>query len=60
MNWEAIGAIGEFVGALGVITSLIYLAIQIRSDAAARRAETSHAQSRMLSEAQTMIASIYS
>ena len=30
MNWDAIGAIGENVGALGVILSLIYLASQIR------------------------------
>ena len=31
MNWEAIGAVGEVVGALGVIASLSYLAIQIRT-----------------------------
>lgn len=31
MNWEAIGAIGETVGALGVVITLIYLATQIRS-----------------------------
>ncbi len=30
MNWEAIGAIGEIVGALAVIVTLIYLALQIR------------------------------
>lgn len=30
MNWEALGAIGEIVGALGVIITLGYLAIQIR------------------------------
>lgn len=30
MNWEAIGAIAEVVGAAGVIGSLIYLGIQIR------------------------------
>ena len=29
MNWEAIGAIGEMVGALGVVVSLVYLASQI-------------------------------
>jgi hypothetical protein len=31
MNWEALGAVGEIVGALGVIISLIYLASQIRT-----------------------------
>lgn len=30
MNWDAIGAIGEVAGALGVVASLIYLAKQIR------------------------------
>ena len=30
MNWEAIGAIGEILGALAVVTSLIYLALQIK------------------------------
>ena len=32
MNWEAIGAIGEIVGALGVILTLGYLAYQIRQN----------------------------
>ena len=31
MNWEAIGAIGEILGAAAVFASLIYLAIQIRT-----------------------------
>ena len=30
MNWEAIGAIGEVVGAAGVIVTLGYLAVQIK------------------------------
>jgi len=32
MHWEAIAAIGEVVGALGVVASLGYLAIQIRQN----------------------------
>ena len=32
MNWEALGAIGETLGALGVIVTLVYLAIQIRQN----------------------------
>ena len=32
MNWEAIGAIGEILGAAGVIVSVTYLAIQIRQN----------------------------
>ena len=30
MNWEAIGAIGELIGAVAVVATLIYLAVQIR------------------------------
>ena len=32
MNWEAIGAIGEVVGAAAVVASLVYLAVQIRQN----------------------------
>ena len=45
MNWEAIGAVGEVAGAAGVILSLLYLAVQIRGDAKAKRAATVHEQS---------------
>ncbi len=38
MNWEAIGAIGEIVGAAGVIATLGYLAIQIRQNTQSVRA----------------------
>ena len=32
MDWEAIGAIGETLAAIGVLISLVYLAIQIRQN----------------------------
>ncbi len=39
MNWEAIGAIGEVLGAAGVIITLAYLAVQMRqSNRLAKRA----------------------
>ncbi len=37
MNWEAIGAIAEAIGAAGVIASLVYLASQIRSNTRAAK-----------------------
>ena len=37
MNWEAIGAIGQIVGAIAVVISLIYLAREIRSNARSAR-----------------------
>jgi hypothetical protein len=32
MNWEALGAIGEIVGAVAVVVTLGYLAVQIRQN----------------------------
>lgn len=32
MNWDAISAIGESIGAIAVVISLIYLAVQIRQN----------------------------
>ena len=31
MNWDAIGAVGEIVGAIAVVFSLVYLGVQIRN-----------------------------
>jgi hypothetical protein len=40
MNWEAIGAIGEVVGAAGVVATLLYLAVQVRLSRRATDANT--------------------
>ncbi len=40
MNWEALGAIGEILGAIGVIATLAYLAVQIRQNTRAIRGST--------------------
>ena len=42
MNWEAAGAIGEIVGAAAVVTSLVYLAAQIRTQNREARAASVH------------------
>jgi len=42
MNWEAISAVGEIVGALAVFMSLAYLAIQIRAQSKESRAAAMH------------------
>lgn len=43
MNWEAVTAISEIVGAAGVIGSLIYLAMQVRQNTKVARAATRQA-----------------
>jgi hypothetical protein len=37
VNWEAISAIGQIVGAFAVVISLIYLATEVRSSVRATR-----------------------
>ena len=43
MNWEAIGAIGETVGAVAVVITLVYLAAQIRHNTKTSSAATRQA-----------------
>ena len=50
MNWEAVSAIGEVVGALGVILTLGYLAIQVRQNSSVVRASTRQAISNTQAE----------
>jgi hypothetical protein len=42
MNWDAIGAMGEIVGAVAVVVSLIYLASQIRQQNRESRISSAH------------------
>jgi len=42
MNWNALGALGEILGAVGVIITLIYLARQISQNTRVMRLSTSH------------------
>ena len=50
MNWEAAGAVGEIVGAIGVIASLLYVAMQVRMSTRASVIESKLATSRMHSD----------
>ena len=43
MNWNAIGAVGELLGALGVIVSLVYLATQLRASTQQARLDAARA-----------------
>ena len=48
VNWEAISAIGQIVGALAVVISLIYLAREIRSNARSARVASERSLVQML------------
>ena len=48
MNWEAVGALAEGLGAIGVIVSLLYLASQVRTNTRASRVEAKLTATRAL------------
>ena len=39
MNWDAIGAVGEIIGALAVVLTLVYLSIQIKENTRISKSE---------------------
>ena len=51
MNWDAIGAVGEIVGALAVVISLFYLGMQIRVQSRETRLAAMHEISTAFREA---------
>ena len=65
MNWDAIGAVGEMIGASAVVISVIYLALQIRKQthesrlAATRELNNHYLQAQAVLTEDGEIASIY-
>lgn len=58
MSLDDLGNVGEAIGALGVITSLIYLAIQIRKNDVSTRASTT--QSLLSTSTDMLLQRVYS
>lgn len=56
MNWEAIGAVSELVGALAVIASLLYLAFEVRQHTRAIHSSSFQATTDSLNHINMMIA----
>ena len=54
MDWQVLGSIGEFVGGILVVVSLLYLGIQLRQNTRALRAET-HQQWVQMNSAQNLL-----
>jgi len=50
MNWDAIGAAAELVGAVGVVVSLLYLATQIRASSRMAAVQAKLEATRMLND----------
>ena len=56
MNWDALGAIGELVGATAVIGSMLYVAVQIRQNTEESRISRSQNLLTATSDANALIA----
>jgi len=50
MKWHALGAISETIGAIGVIASLLYVALQVRANTRASAVEAKLAPTRFYAE----------
>ena len=57
MNWNAVGAIGEMIGALAVVVSVIYLAFQIRDNTRASMVDVVREVISAFSELERIVAS---
>ena len=56
MNWDAISAIADVLGIIGLIGTLVYLAIQIRQNTASVKANTELETSRIWAEFHARVA----
>jgi hypothetical protein len=55
VNWDAIGAIGEVLGAVGVIITLVYLSVQLRQNTRAMRGQTHGTRTTHIIEMNTVL-----
>ncbi|MFT4799432.1 MAG: hypothetical protein ACJAYE_003628 [Candidatus Azotimanducaceae bacterium] len=56
MNWDAVGAVAELVGAAGVIVTLIYLATQVRQNTKSISTSSFQATTDALNQVNALIA----
>ena len=57
VNWEALGALGEIIGAVAVVATLVYLAAQIKQNTRALHATAAQAFSDSINDVNQAVAS---
>ena len=57
MNWDAIGAVGEVLGAVAVVGTLAYLALQIRQNTERERLSQDFVSNQYFNELRVLVAS---
>ena len=60
MNWDAIGAVGEILGAFAVVATLAYLAIQMKQNSASLRRANDFAQASSIHETNALYSQVFS
>ncbi len=59
MNWDAIGAVGEILGALAVVGTLAYLATQMKQNSASLRRANEYAQASSIHETNALFTHVF-
>ncbi|MFT5442735.1 MAG: hypothetical protein ACI8W3_001779 [Myxococcota bacterium] len=59
MNWDAVGAIGEVLGALTVVATLFYLSSQIRQNAHALNRSNEYARAASIHESNSHFSQVF-
>jgi len=57
LNWDAIGAIGELLGAFLVLVTLVYLSLQIRNNTKEVKSESAHRVTDSFNQLNLLVAS---
>ena len=60
MNWEAIGAAGEILGATAVVATLFYLSIQMKQNSSSLNRANDYAQARSIHETNSLYVEVIS
>jgi hypothetical protein len=60
MDWDAIGAVGEILGALAVVATLFYLSFQMKQNSASLDRANDYAQASSIHESNALFTQVFS
>jgi hypothetical protein len=60
MNWDEIGVIAEVIGAIAVVVSLVYVAVQIRQNSSSLNRSNEYAQATSVHESNSLYIQVFS
>ena len=60
MDWDRIAAVSEVIGAIAVVVSLVYVALQIRQNSSALNRSNKYAQATSVHESNSLFIQVFS